>query len=304
VADTSVGGTIWGAWRVAQALAAETNRNAVTWSVFKSTSLTCDNSCMTDARSELREVRGEYGIDGGSAAIAYLPAGVAVGLVLAGFALIHARSGRLMLAVFELFGGLVLILIVLTYLYFTRRGKFVVWAELLDSLPFEGDERVLDMGCGRGAVLGMVAKLVPRGRAVGLDLWRSQDQSGNSPEAAWRNLDLEGVRNRCELQTGDMGAMPFPDCAFDLVVSSLAIHNIKSSQGRLQAIDEAVRVLRPGGRLLIADLMRTKEYARRLRERGMEEIVERRLDWRFWCGTLGMAGLVTATKPGNPERSL
>jgi ubiquinone/menaquinone biosynthesis C-methylase UbiE len=101
-----------------------------------------------------------------------------------------------------------------------------------------------------------------------------------------------------------MGAMPFPDCAFDLVVSSLAIHNIKSSQGRLQAIDEAVRVLRPGGRLLIADLMRTKEYARRLRERGMEEIVERRLDWRFWCGTLGMAGLVTATKPGNPERSL
>jgi len=289
---------------VAQALAAETNRNAVTWSVFKSTSLTCDNSCMTDARSELREARGQYGIYGGSAAIAYLPAGVAVGLVLAGFALIHARSGRLMLAVFELFGGLVLILIVLTYLYFTRRGKFVVWAELLDSLPFEGDERVLDMGCGRGAVLGMVAKLVPRGRAVGLDLWRSQDQSGNSPEAAWRNLDLEGVRNRCELQTGDMGAMPFPDCAFDLVVSSLAIHNIKSSQGRLQAIDEAVRVLRPGGRLLIADLMRTKEYARRLRERGMEEIVERRLDWRFWCGTLGMAGLVTATKPGNPERSL
>jgi arsenite methyltransferase len=252
---------------------------------------------VTGARSELREVRGEYGIDGGMAAITALIAMGPVGLVLAGFALIHARSGHVVLAVLELSGGLVLLLTVPTYLYFTRRGKSVVWAELLDALPLRGAEHVLDMGCGRGAVLGMVAKLVPRGRAVGLDLWRSQDQSGNSPEATWRNLDREGVRNRCELQTGDMRAMPLPDSAFDLVVSSIAIHNIKSSQGRMQAIDEAVRVLRPGGQLLIADFMWTKAYAKRLREWGMEEVVERRLDWRFRCGTLGMAGLVTATKP-------
>lgn len=242
-------------------------------------------------------MRGEYGIDGGMAAITALIAMGPVGLVLASFALIHARSGHVVLAVLELSGGLVLLLTVPTYLYFTRRGKFVVWAELLDALPLRGAEHVLDMGCGRGAVLGMIAKLVPRGRAVGLDLWRSQDQSGNSPEATWRNLDREGVRNRCELRTGDMRTMPLPDSAFDLVVSSIAIHNIKSSQGRMQAIDEAVRVLRPGGRLLIADFMWTKAYAKRLRERGMEEVVERRLDWRFRCGTLGMAGLVTATKP-------
>ena len=44
--------------------------------------------------------------------------------------------------------------------------------------------------------LAMVAKLVPRGRAVGLDLWRSEDQSGNKPQATWRNLDIEGVRDR------------------------------------------------------------------------------------------------------------
>jgi arsenite methyltransferase len=242
-------------------------------------------------------VRGEYGIDGGVAAIAALAVMGAVGLVLASLAVIHARSGRVIWAVFELFGGLVLLQTVPTYLYFTRRGKFVVWAELLHALPLRGAEHVLDMGCGRGAVLGMVAKLVPRGRVVGLDLWRSRDQSGNSPEAAWRNLDTEGVRNCCELQTGDMRTMPFPDSAFDLVVSSLAIHNIRGSQGRSRAIDEAVRVLRPGGRLLIADFMWTRAYAGRLRERGMEEVVERRLDWRFWCGTVGMAGLVTATKP-------
>jgi len=35
--------------------------------------------------------------------------------------------------------------------HFTLRGKFLVWAELLDQLNLRGDERILDMGCGRGA---------------------------------------------------------------------------------------------------------------------------------------------------------
>src|SRR6266480_5890502 len=61
-------------------------------------------------------------------------------------------------------------------LHSTRRGKFRVWAELLDGLGLRGDERVLDVGCGRGAVLMLAAERVPRGRAVGIDLWRSRDQ--------------------------------------------------------------------------------------------------------------------------------
>src|SRR5262245_22602502 len=36
-------------------------------------------------------------------------------------------------------------------LYTSRRGKFIVWAELLDQLNLRGDERILDIGCGRGA---------------------------------------------------------------------------------------------------------------------------------------------------------
>jgi protein-S-isoprenylcysteine O-methyltransferase Ste14 len=56
-------------------------------------------------------------------------------------------------------------------LYTTLRGKFVVWAELLDKLGLRGDERILDLGCGRGAVLLLAAQHLTTGRAVGVDLF-------------------------------------------------------------------------------------------------------------------------------------
>src|SRR5208283_1217221 len=68
---------------------------------------------------------------------------------------------------------LLLLAIAASALYTTLRGKFLVWAELLDKLRLRGDERILDLGCGRGAVLLMAAQHLTTGRAVGVDLWRS-----------------------------------------------------------------------------------------------------------------------------------
>jgi SAM-dependent methyltransferase len=251
-----------------------------------------------DAR-QLRQRRGDYGFD---ASLPPLVAMAAGGLALVGLAAAAVRAGRKLLAGFELVGGVALLTTVAFFLHATRRGKFAVWADLLEGVHLRGSERVLDMGCGRGAVLTMAAKLVPRGRVVGLDLWTA-DQSGNSPAATRRNLVAEGVRERCAVTTGDMTAMPYCDGAFDLITSNLAIHNIDqfslANDGRLQAIDEAVRVLKPGGRLLIADLMWTAVYAQRLRELGMVDVQQRALGWRSWYAPGMGAVLVTATKPSN-----
>ena len=184
-------------------------------------------------------------------------------------------------------------------LYASRRGKFAVWAELLDQLALQGDERVLDLGCGRGAVLLMAALRLTTGQAVGVDLWKRQDQSGNAAEATRRNAVAEGVSDRVELHTADITALPFEDGSFDLVVSSVAIHNVKGRASRDRVIHEAVRVLRPGGRLLFADIWATGRYCARLSEIGMIDVARRGLGWRmWWSGPWLPTRLVTATKPG------
>lgn len=182
------------------------------------------------------------------------------------------------------------------YWHATVRGKFQVWQELLtDDAGTPG--RVLDMGCGHGAVSIMTALRFPDAEVDGVDLWRSIDQSGNSPEAAEANARENGVADRIRFITGDMAQLPLPDAEFDLVTASLSIHNIPSASGRAEAIDEAWRVLRPGGRLLILDISKTREYERRLTVLGADGLLARDAGWRVWWSGPWMASrILTASK--------
>jgi len=184
-----------------------------------------------------------------------------------------------------------------SFLYTTRRGKFVEWEQILGRLDLRGDEQVLDMGCGRGAVLTAVARKLTTGRVTGVDIWNTKDQSGNARDVTLRNASLEGVTDRVQVDNGDMRALPYADATFDLVVSSLAIHNIPSTADRKKAIIEGFRVLKPGGRMVIADIRATSVYAETLRTLQTMDVKRRRLGWRFWWGN-PFAGttLVTASK--------
>ncbi|WP_026923894.1 class I SAM-dependent methyltransferase [Glycomyces arizonensis] len=168
------------------------------------------------------------------------------------------------------------------YWHASLRGKFVIWDRLLRRISLAPHARVLDLGCGRGAVAIMVASRFPDATVTGIDLWRTGDQSGNSRDATERNTALNAVDARVALDTGDMTRLPYPDGTFALVTASLSIHNVPTAEGRRAAIEEAVRVLAPSGRILIADIQRTGEYAAELRRLGLTTTGPTPLGWRTW----------------------
>jgi SAM-dependent methyltransferase len=177
-------------------------------------------------------------------------------------------------------------------LTFIAVGAFMVWSsrvgkmrlrdKLLDSLQLKGDEKILDVGCGRGLLLIGAAKRLKSGKATGIDIWSQEDLSSNSADATKQNAKIEGVSDRVRIENGDARKLVYPDNNYDVVLSSLAIHNIPDSQEREQAIREMWRVLKPGGRILIYDIFRTGEYAKILQESGAQDVTESPMEF-LWC---------------------
>jgi ubiquinone/menaquinone biosynthesis C-methylase UbiE len=141
---------------------------------------------------------------------------------------------------------------------------------LVAALALSGDERVLDAGCGLGLALIGCARKLTTGKAVGIDLWAAKDLSNNHPEATRANAAAEGVADRVEVETGDITRLPFPDASFDAIVSMTVVHNIPSRDARDQALRELVRVLRPGGRIALFDLLHASRYTEVLQAAGMK----------------------------------
>jgi ubiquinone/menaquinone biosynthesis C-methylase UbiE len=249
---------------------------------------------------DLRHHKADYGFDGDYRSVSAPTVATVVGTVSVGLLASAARSlarGKTVAAAVTGGTGASIVTTAALFIRTTRVGKFEVWAAMLDGLRLRGDETLLDLGCGRGAVLLAAAKLLPNGRALGVDIWRA-DQTDNSQQNTLRNAELEGVADRVEVRTADITDLPFPDDSVDVIVSSLVVHNIPSPQARAKAISEAARVLRPRGRLVLADIWATRRHVRQLRELGWSDARRRGLGWRMWWGPGMGTHLITATKPG------
>jgi ubiquinone/menaquinone biosynthesis C-methylase UbiE len=156
-------------------------------------------------------------------------------------------------------------------IYDSKIGKIRERDTYLNKINWNGHERVLDVGCGLGLFLIGAAKRLSTGRAVGIDKWQQEDLSGNNAAGALRNATIEGVADKVEVQTGDARQLPFADASFDVVLSSMALHNIYNAGERQTAVREIARVLAPAGRVLIVDIRHTSAYAATLREAGLTD---------------------------------
>ncbi len=114
-------------------------------------------------------------------------------------------------------------------------------------------DAVLDVGCGTGTLAMEVARRVGRAcRVAGVDPGTQQIARARR-SAARRNLPID-------FQIGVIEQLPFPDQTFDVVLSTLMMHHLPTPLKR-QGLAEIARVLKPGGRLVIADFKRKKDRA-------------------------------------------
>ena len=215
--------------------------------------------------------RAKYGIDAPGLVHAHLILGSLLALMAAiGLAWPKPNFVPLSLSIGAAAAAALLLMGASVMLRSSLVSKKRVCDRLVAALALSGNESVLDAGCGRGLALISCAKKLTTGKAIGIDLWDAKDLSNNNPDATRANATMEGVSDRVEVETGDITGLPFSDASFDVVISMTVIYNIPSRDRRDQALSELVRVLKPGGRIAIFDLLHTARYAEVLQAAGMK----------------------------------
>jgi ubiquinone/menaquinone biosynthesis C-methylase UbiE len=154
---------------------------------------------------------------------------------------------------------------------------------VVELAGLHGDEEVLDAGCGTGLTVLRLAEQHPGCRVYGLDLSTGMIEATRNA-AAGRGLDVD-------LRVGSITDLPYPEAAFDVVLTNIMFHHLDLGEKR-QAVAEIVRVLRPGGRYVSAEF---GPHARNM--------VERRLakgDYTLYPSHLVEAGLAVQREELHP----
>lgn len=136
-----------------------------------------------------------------------------------------------------------------TFLFRGQMRKLRLHAISLANM--QSGESVLDVGCGTGTLaIEVQQRLSGTGQVFGIDPGPQQIERARS-KATRHKLHID-------FQIGTIEQLAFPDQAFDVVFSTIMMHHLPNSTKRL-GLTEIARILKPGGRLVIADFRHPKQ---------------------------------------------
>ena len=182
------------------------------------------------------------------------------------------------------FGFLLLLPALFARLFAHRKWNYAssIRKQIFDSVALRGDEKVLDVGCGAGVLLNEAARRLSSGKATGIDIWAPHSGGGNYA-LLMKNAKAEGVSDKIEFKQADVRKLPFGDASFDVIVSSGALHHISRDRSEHeQAINELLRVLKPGGQIALMDISHMIEgYAASMKTKGVTSDVKKTVQSPF-----------------------
>ena len=165
------------------------------------------------------------------------------------------------------------------YRAFDYSGKRQMSRQIIEGIAsyvtLPAGKKILDVGCGSGALAIAVAKRNPGAEVVGIDRW-GREYASFSKNLCEQNAKAEGVTN-ISFRQGDATHLDFPDETFDAVTSNYVYHNIPS--GNRQAILlETLRTLKKGGIFALHDIFSASKYGdmqsfvKKLQDMGYQEV--------------------------------
>ena len=166
------------------------------------------------------------------------------------------------------------------------KGNMMVGVQHLD---WNGEGRLLDIGCGAAALTVRCAKAFPKAQITAMDYWGAE--WNYAKEQCERNAQIEGVADRISFQKGDAAKLDFPDETFDAAVSNFVFHEVRTAKDKRDVVREALRVVKKGGVFSFQDMFSQKalygdmeQFVRELKAEGISEVhyignLEKKLDF-------------------------
>jgi ubiquinone/menaquinone biosynthesis C-methylase UbiE len=148
-----------------------------------------------------------------------------------------------------------------SYIMFSQNGgkyQEKIYDLAIQHLGKELNGKYLDIGSGNGVLTVLLAMKHERINVTGIDYWGKDWEYSKS--VCEKNARMAHVENRVHFQKGDAASLDFTDRSFDGAISNLTFHEVKAVADKRTVLQEALRVVKPGGTFAFIDYFFEEKY--------------------------------------------